>query len=83
MYTVLSTLSEYIYFYTSKHITSYTYLLIFKIVESLQCILKYFGAVILKNYCHICNQPSPICQNAMFHVKIKILKSGTENIFLG
>ena len=40
MYSVLNQLSEYIYFYISKSITSYTFLLAFKIVESLQCILK-------------------------------------------
>ena len=38
MYSVLSTLSKY--FYTSKNITSYTFLLVLKIVESLQCILN-------------------------------------------
>ena len=40
MYIVLNTLSEYTYFYTSKNITSYNFLLAFKIVESLKCILK-------------------------------------------
>ena len=40
MYSVLNTLSEYTYLYISKNITSYTFLLLFKIVESLQCILK-------------------------------------------
>ena len=40
MYSVLSTLSEYTYFYLSKTITSYTFLLLFKIVKRLQCILK-------------------------------------------
>ena len=40
MYSVLSTLSEYTYFYISKNITSYTFFPVFKIVESLQCILK-------------------------------------------
>ena len=40
MYNVLNTLSEYTYFYISKYITSCTFLLVFKIVESLQCILK-------------------------------------------
>ena len=40
MYSVLNTLSEYTYFYISKNITSYTFLLVFKIAESLQCILK-------------------------------------------
>ena len=40
MYSVLNTLSEYTYFYISKKITLCTFLLIFKIVESLQCILN-------------------------------------------
>ena len=45
MYVVLNTLSEYTYFYISKSVTLYTFLPIFKIVESLQCILKssFFG----------------------------------------
>ena len=37
---LLNTLSEYTYIYMSKNITSYIFLLVFKIVESLQCILK-------------------------------------------
>ena len=41
MYGVLNTLSEYRYFYISKNVTSYTFLLVLKIVESLQCIPKY------------------------------------------
>ena len=44
MYCVLNKLSEYMYFYISKIITSYTFLLVFKIVENLQCILS-------KNFC--------------------------------
>ena len=40
LYSVLNTLTEYTYFYISKNIISYTFLLVFKIVESLQCILK-------------------------------------------
>ena len=40
MYSVLNTLSEYTYSYISKNITLYTFLLVFKIVESVQCILK-------------------------------------------
>ena len=40
MYIALNTLSVYAYFYISKNITSYTFLLTFKTVESLQCILK-------------------------------------------
>ena len=40
MYNVLNTLSEYAYFYISKDITLYTFSLVFKFVENLQCILK-------------------------------------------
>ena len=40
MHVVLNKLSEYKYFYISKNITLYTFLLVFKMVESLQCILK-------------------------------------------
>ena len=43
MYSALNALLEYTYFYLSKNITSCTFvhaLLVFKIVESLQCILK-------------------------------------------
>ena len=36
MYSVLNALSEYRYFYISKNITSYTFLLVFKIVESIK-----------------------------------------------
>ena len=35
MCSVLNKLSEYIYFYISKNITSYTFFLVFKIVENL------------------------------------------------
>ena len=40
MYSVLNTLSEHTYFYISKNVTSYTFLHVFKIVESLQYILN-------------------------------------------
>ena len=40
MYSVLNTFSEYTYFYISKIITSYTFWLVFEIVEYLQCILN-------------------------------------------
>ena len=36
MHSVLNTLSEDAYFYISKNIISYAFLLVFKIVESLQ-----------------------------------------------
>ena len=38
MYSVLNTLLQYTYFYISKNITSYTFLLVFKIVVSLHCV---------------------------------------------
>ena len=47
MYSVLNKLSEYIYFYISKNITSYTSLLAFKIVERLQYILNVLTRVIV------------------------------------
>ena len=40
MYSVLTTLSEYTYFYISKNLTSFIFLLVFKMVESHQCIVK-------------------------------------------
>ena len=40
MNSVLNKLSEYMYVYISKNIISYTFLPIFKILESLQCILN-------------------------------------------
>ena len=36
----LNTISEYRYFYISKNMTLYTFLLVFKIAKSLQCIVK-------------------------------------------
>ena len=38
MYRVVYKVSEYTYFYISKNITSYAFLLPVNIVESLQCI---------------------------------------------
>ena len=40
MYEILIALSQYTYFYISKNIISYTFFLVFKIVENLQCIIK-------------------------------------------
>ena len=42
MYSELSTLLEYTYFYISKNITLYTLLLVFKIIESLKDIITAF-----------------------------------------
>ena len=36
----MNTLSEYTYFYTSKSITSFTFLLVFKIVKNFQSVFK-------------------------------------------
>ena len=40
VYCIQYTCKIYMYFYISKNITSYSFLLVFKIVKSLQCILK-------------------------------------------
>ena len=53
MYSVLNTLSEYTYFYISKDITLYTFLLVFKIIESRQCILKERNRLISKGMSNI------------------------------
>ena len=57
MYSALNTLPEYTYFCISKSITSDTFLLVFKIVESLQCILNtwniHTGSVIRYGYIFI------------------------------
>ena len=45
MYSVLNNVSEYTYFYISKNIISYTFLLIFKIAESFQRILNYIHQI--------------------------------------
>ena len=50
---LLNTLSEYTYFYISKDITLYTFLLVFKIMESLQCILKEINRLISKGMSNI------------------------------
>ena len=47
MYSVLNTFSEHTYFYISKNITSYKFWLVFKIVESLHCILKNDKVIII------------------------------------
>ena len=37
----------------------------------------------LKIYCHICNQHSPICLIAKFPAKIRILQLGKKMLYLG
>ena len=65
MYSVLNTRSEYTYFYISKNITSYTFLLVLKIVESRQCILKnkYTFTSYKTTLFHIDYQSSSVSQN--------------------
>ena len=41
MYSVLNSLSEYVYFYISKNIIWGTFVAFFKIAESLQCNLNF------------------------------------------
>ena len=40
-------------------------------------------AGMFKDYCHICNQRSPICRIAKFRAKIRILKFGIKNVLFG
>ena len=70
MYSVLSTLSEYTYFYISKNITSYTFLLVLKIDESLHCILKnkYNFTSYQKTLFHIEYQAISIDQTIYFQI---------------
>ena len=46
MHRVLNTLSECTYFYISKNINSYTFLLVFKIIESLHCMLRSYYLIL-------------------------------------
>ena len=71
MYSVLNTLSEYTYIYISKNISSYIFWLIFKIVESLQCILNAINSEILK-----------MSENEIFRVLLFGNKSVTKDMNL-
>ena len=51
--------SEYTYFYITKNITSYTFLLVFKIVESLQCVLNTFFILIF--FAPLAKSVSTVC----------------------
>ena len=67
MYSVLNALSEYTYFYISKNITSHTFLIVLKIVESRQCILKKkYTFISYQKTFHIVYQPTSINQNNIF-----------------
>ena len=61
----MNTLSEYTSFYISKSITSYTFLLVLKIVESLQCILKLY--VLQKSF--ICGSLTPTLKSSRSVIK--------------
>ena len=68
MYSILNTLSEYKHLYISKNITSYTFLLVFIIVESLQCILN----LVCLRFCLLVN----IAQSYLiFHFRINCMLS--------
>ena len=43
----------------------------------------YFGARILKSYCHISNQHPQICQTTKFREKIKVSKFETKKSLFG
>ena len=53
IYSILNILSEYKWFYLSKNITSYTFLLVLKIVERLQCILKLVRSDLLVKFANL------------------------------
>ena len=73
MYSALNTLSEYTYFYISKNIISVTFLLVFKIVESLQFIHKANNSVyIARPYLPIF---LTVYNNISMKTVIKIVKS--------
>ena len=75
MYSVLNTLSEYTCFYISKNFTSYTFLLVSKIVENLQCILK------TENFSHedvLCNVKNSSITCSSFRI---ILRNQYKFIF--
>ena len=65
---IINTLSEYTYFYISKNITSYTFLLVLKIDESLHCILK-------NKYNFISHQKT------LFHIDYQSISIDQNNIF--
>ena len=68
MYSILNTLSEYKHLYISKNITSYTFLLVFIIVGSLQRILN----LVCLRFCLLVN----ITQSYLiFHFRINCMLS--------
>ena len=65
IHSVLNTLSECTSFYISKSITSHTFLLVFKIVKSLQCILKLY--VLQKAF--VCESHTPTLKSSRSVIK--------------
>ena len=70
MYSALNTISEYIYFYISKNITSCTFFLVFKTVESLQCILNLKSLI-----------SSPKCFQSTNPTRIDLILKSKEDLF--
>ena len=64
MYSALNTLSEYIYLYISKNITSYTFLLVFKIPQKQPPEMLY-KKIVLKNFAKITGKH--LCQSLFFN----------------
>ena len=85
MYSVLNTLSEYTYFYISKNITSYTFLLVLKVIESLQCILNTSLLFLLINLVYEIKITNLFKYNAFKHItfmKKLAIQNLSCNLFL-
>ena len=76
VYSVLNRFSEYTYFYTSKNITLYTFLLVFKIVKSLQWIFK------IQRQFICCKPPSKFFQFFIYYKNNVFTSWNEEKIFV-
>ena len=70
MYSVLNTISEYTRLYLSENITSYTFLFVFKIVESLLCSYS-INAIscysLSESHCIVCKMaPIEVTEQSIF-----------------
>ena len=72
----MNTLSECTYFYISKNIASYTFQFVFKIVDSLQCILKDFLPSFLQIWSHLLKKS--LMNNFIFCAMLFVLKKSTN-----
>ena len=75
IWVLSQSLVYWIHFYTSKNITSYTFFLVFKIIESLQYILKLNSMFTFS----IFNQKYPFWGNLV--QKLKIVSLGKNLVF--